>query len=94
MCRNCCFNSVLVIVTKILLSVSTNNQAGRQDLAAGGAKNQKEGPKTRRGGHILEIQYGMYAATGEPNVKWGTPISNGGPGTSGLTLATALPTTM
>jgi len=32
----------------------------------------------------------MYAAIGEPNVKWGAPISNGGPGTTGPPLATAL----
>jgi len=25
-----------------------------------------------------------YAATGRPNVKWGAPISNGGPGTTGI----------
>jgi len=50
-------------------------QARRQDLAAGGTKNQK-------GNHILKIQYWMYAATGGPNVKWGAPISNGGPGTT------------
>jgi len=25
----------------------------------------------------------MYAATGGPNVKWGTPISKGGSGTTG-----------
>ena len=49
-------------------------QARRQDLAAGGAKEQKEGPKTRSGGHFFEIQYWMYAATGGPNVKWGAPI--------------------
>ena len=30
-----------------------------------------EGPKTRRGGHIFQIQYWTYAATGGPNVKWG-----------------------
>jgi len=47
------------------------NQARRQDVAAGGAKNEKEGPKMRRGDHILKIQYWMYAATGGPNVKWG-----------------------
>jgi len=35
-----------------------------------GAKNQKEGPKNRRGGHIFKIQYWMYAATGGPNLKW------------------------
>jgi len=29
-----------------------------------GAKNQMEGPKTRKGGHIFKIQYWMYAATG------------------------------
>jgi len=46
-------------------------QARRQDLAAGGAKNQMEGPKTRRGGHIFKIQHWIYAATGRPNVKWG-----------------------
>jgi len=28
-------------------------QARRQDLAAGGAKNQKEGTKIRRGSHIF-----------------------------------------
>jgi len=39
----------------------------------GGAKNQK-------GGHIFEIQYWMYAVTGESNVKWGKSISNGGAG--------------
>jgi len=55
-------------------------QARRQDLAAEGAKNQKEWPKTRRGGHIFKIQYWMYAATEGPNVKWGAPISNGGAG--------------
>jgi len=33
------------------------NQARRQDIAAGGAKKLKEGPKTRRGGHILKILY-------------------------------------
>ena len=36
-----------------------------------GAKNQMEGLKTRRGGHIFQIQCWMYAATGGPNVKWG-----------------------
>jgi len=39
-------------------------QARRQDLAAGGAKNQK-------GDHIFKIQYWMYVATAGPNVKWG-----------------------
>jgi len=35
----------------------------------------------------------MYGATGGPNVKWVTPISNGGPGTTAPTLATTLNTT-
>jgi len=55
-------------------------QARRQDLAAGGAKNQKEGPKTRRETHIFKIQYWMYVATKGLNVKWGAPISNTGAG--------------
>jgi len=42
----------------------------------GGAKNQK-------GGHILKMQYWMYAATGGPNMKWGALISHGRPGTTG-----------
>jgi len=49
-----------------------HNQAPRQDLAAGEAKNQKEGPKTRRGDQIFKIQYWMYAAIGGPNVKCGS----------------------
>jgi len=53
-------------------------QARCQDLAARGTKNQKEGPKTRRGGHILKTLYWMYAAARGPNVKWGAQISNGG----------------
>jgi len=40
------------------------------------------GAKNQKGGHIFKIQYWMYAATGGPNVKWGAPISNGGPGTT------------
>jgi len=39
-------------------------QAHRQDLATGRAKNQKEGTKTRKRGHIFKTQYWMYAATG------------------------------
>jgi len=35
-------------------------------------KNQMEGQKNRKGGHIFKIQYWMYAATGGPNVKWGS----------------------
>jgi len=54
-------------------------QARRQDLVAGGPKTKKRG-QNQKGGHILKIQYWMYAATGRPNVKWGAPISNGGAG--------------
>jgi len=50
-----------------------DQQARRQNLAAGRAKNQE-------GGHIFKIQYVMYAATGGPNVKRGAQISNGGDG--------------
>jgi len=41
------------------------------------------GAKNRSGGHIFKIQYWMYVATEGPNVKWGAPILNGGPGTTG-----------
>jgi len=44
-------------------------QARRQDLVAGEAKTKKRGQKPERGGHILKIQYWVYAATGAPNVK-------------------------
>ena len=59
-----------------IFSGRPEDQARGQDLAAGGAKNQK-------GGHIFKIQYLMYAATRGPNVKWGASISNGGGGTTG-----------
>jgi len=29
------------------------------------------GAKNQKGGHIYKMQYWMYAATGEPNLKWG-----------------------
>jgi len=52
------------------------SQARRQDIAAGGANNQ-EGPKTRRGGHILKILYEMYASNQGVKREWGAQISNG-----------------
>jgi len=55
-----CFSQIFVGATKFLGEL----QARRQDLAAGGAKNQK-------GSHIFKILYWMYAATRGPNVKWG-----------------------
>jgi len=36
----------------------TGYQASRQDIAAVGAKNQKEGPKTRRGATFLKYSIG------------------------------------
>ena len=66
-------------------------QARRQDLAAGGAKNQMEGQKNRRGVTFLKYSIGCMQQPGGPNVKWeGEPTSNGGPGTTGPQLATAL----
>jgi len=59
-------------------------QARHQDFAEGG-------PKIRRWGHILKIQYWMYAATSGPNVKWGgTDIKLGGRAPLASPLATAL----
>jgi len=55
------------------------DQASRQDLAAGGAKNNR--------GHFFQIQYWMYSATGRPNMEWG------GLGTTAPLLAMALPQT-
>jgi len=66
------------------------NQARRQDLAIGGAKHQMEGPKTRWGTHIFKIRYWMYGATRGQTWNGGSQISNGGPGTTGPPLATAL----
>jgi len=52
-------------------SPGINSRGGQKP--EGRARNQK-------GGHILKIQYWMYAETGGPNEKWGSPISNGGAG--------------
>ena len=75
--RNCW--AALIASHKICTCCS---QARRQNLPAGGTK-------TRRG-NIFKIQYWVYAATRGPNVKWGAPIPNGGPGTTEPPLATAL----
>ena len=74
-----CFSQIFVGATKFLGEL----QARRQDLAAGGPKNQK-------GSHIFKILYWMCAATRGPNVKWGSQISNGGLGTTDPPLAKAL----
>jgi len=65
-------------------------QARHQDLSTGGAKNQKEEPKTRRGSHILKILYWMNAATRGPNVKWWSTDFKWGSGHHWPPLATAL----
>jgi len=74
-------------------------QVNKRQAAAGplpefssrGAKNQKEGPKTRRRGHILKILCWIYAATRGPNVKWGgTDFKRGGRAPLAPPLATAL----
>jgi len=63
------------------LTFGLSSQARRRDFAAGG-KN--------RMGSTFSIQYWMYAATGDPNMKWEAQILNEGPGTISPTLATAL----
>ena len=75
--------SLRFLIQMVLLDHS-QVQARRQDLAAGGAINQK-------GGHIFKIQYWMYAATGGPNLKWGgTDFKWGGREPLALPLATTL----
>ena len=62
------------------------SQARRQDLAAGGVKNQKEGPKTRRGaknqkgGTFLKYSIGCMQQQVGQTWNGGAPISNGGAG--------------
>ena len=55
-------------------------QARRQDVAAGGAKNQKEGPKTRRGATFLKYSIGCMQQPVGQTWNGGAPISNGGAG--------------
>ena len=57
-------------------------QARRQDLAAGGAKNQKEGPKTSRGGTFFKYCIGCMQQPGVQTWNGGAQTSNGGPGTT------------
>ena len=65
-------------------------QARRQDIAAGGAKNQKEAPKTGRGGKLkkycIRCMQQLWGQTWNERAQ----ISNGGPGTTAPPLATAL----
>jgi len=55
-------------------------QARRQDLAAGGAKNQKEGPKTSRGGTFFKYCIGCMQQPGVQTWNGGAQTSNGGAG--------------
>jgi len=55
-----------------------------------GAKNQKEGPETRRAGHIKKDSIGCMQKWGSKREMGGHPISNGEPGTTAPPLATAL----
>ena len=81
--RLCCdFNGVHCMWRTQLRFVNLT-QARRQDVAAGGGKNQK-------GGHIFKIQYWMYAATGEPNVKYGGAGHHCPPAGDGPDLTTVL----
>ena len=65
-----------------LLTVAARGEIGREGckisfLVAGpsprfssrGGQKPDGGTKKQNGGHILKIQYWMYAATGGPNVK-------------------------
>ena len=58
-------------------------QARRQDIAAGGAKNQKEGPKTRRGDTFYKYPIRCMQQPWGQTRNGRAQISNGGPGTSG-----------
>jgi len=61
------------------------HQARRQDVAAGGVKNQKEGPKTRRGATFLKYSIGcMQQPVGQTWNGWGTDFKWGGPDTTAL----------
>ena len=59
------------------------NQDRRQDLAAGGAKNQK-------GAHIFKMRYWMYGATRGQTWNGRNSLQMVGPGTTGPPLATTL----
>jgi len=67
----------LTLSLEATVSVSgSSGQVRHQDLAAGGEK-PKRGSKNQQGGHIFKIQYWMYAAIGELNVKCGGTNFNG-----------------
>jgi len=57
--------------------VMTDEQTRRQDLAAGAAKKQMEGPKSRGGGTFFKYSIGCMQQPGAKR-EMGAPISNGG----------------
>jgi len=72
----------------LLSSITSYKQARRQNIAAGGSKNQKEGRKTRRGAHfkntVLDVcsNQGAKREMEGTDFKWGTghhcpPASDG-----------------
>ena len=67
---------VIALWARIDVTHNDYKQARRQDLAAGGAKNQK-------GGHILKYGIGCMQQRGGQTWNWGAQISNGGLGTTG-----------
>jgi len=58
-------------------------QGRRQDLAAAGGKNQKEGPKTRRGSHFWNTVLDICSNQGAKRETGGHRLQMGGPSTTG-----------
>jgi len=72
-------------------SIVTSLQARRQDVAAGEAKNQKEGPKTKRGASFLKYCIGCMEQPGSKREMGGHRFQmGGGASTTAPPLATAL----
>ena len=71
---------ILLLKTNKLLINLNPEQARRQDVAAVGAKNQREGPKTRRGAHFLNTVLDVCSNRWAKREMGGAPISNGGAG--------------
>jgi len=66
-----------------MLKIHTRKQAVRQDIAEGEAKNQKEGPKTRRGGeHFKNTLLDVCSNQGVKREMGRHRFQMGGPGTT------------
>jgi len=65
-------------VTTAVYDDTHQQQVRRQDLAAGGAKNQKEGPKTRRGATFLKYSIGCMQKQGGQTRNGGHRFQMGG----------------